>query len=178
MFNKKDSLKVFFNEPDREVAVREYARMCNIAPATAAKHLQQFVQQGLLVSRKERNLVLFKANEESDAYKDLKKYENIRLIRESRLLEHLIIKLQYPLAIFLFGSYAKAENRIGSDIDLFIITRTKKKIDTKIYEKKLNAPIQLFIYTPKEVHKLKKTNPHLLNNILNGVRLYGFWEAL
>ena len=47
----------------------------------------------------------------------------------------------------------------------------------KEYEKKLRTEIQLFVHTPDEVDELKKTNKHLVNNIINGVRLYGFWEV-
>ena len=168
---------IFFEEPQREIAVREYARMQGIAPATASKYLQALAKDGILLQRKERNLVLYKAHEESDAYKDAKRCENIQHIRNSGVIEHLKSQLQQPLAIFLFGSFAKAENRKGSDIDLFVITRNKKKIDLANYEKRLNAPIQLFIHTPEEVEKMKTTEKNLLNNILNGIRLYGFWEA-
>src|SRR3989344_1214877 len=98
-------------------------------------------------------------------------YNNIKKIRSSGILEHLITQLRQPLAIFIFGSYAKSENTRKSDIDLFIITNTKQPIDTQHFEKKLHAPIQLFVHTPAEVEQLKQKNPHLINNVLNGIRL-------
>ena len=65
----------------------------------------------------------------------------------------------------------------GSDIDIFVLAHTKKELKLVECEKKIGAAIHLFVHTPKEIAKLKKTSPNLLNNILNGVRLAGFWEV-
>lgn len=175
MFKKMNNM--FFDEPDKEVSVREYARLHGISPATASTYLKELTKQGYLKQRKERNLILFKANEESKAYKDAKVNNNITRIRSSGLIEELMSKLQQPLAIYLFGSYAKAENRKGSDIDLFIITRAKKQINLEKHEKQLGASIQLFVHTPEEIERIKLKNPNLLNNVLNGIKLSGFWEV-
>lgn len=173
MVKKMNNIQLFFDEPNREVAVREYARLQVIAPATAAKQLSKLLADGLLIRHSERRMLLYRAATQSDAYKDAKVAANIRRIRESGLLEHLESQL-HPLAIFLFGSHAKAENQKGSDIDLFVLARTKKAIDTERFAKFLKAPVQLFMHAPEE---LKGINPHLLNNIINGIRLAGFWEV-
>jgi len=172
------NLSVFLEDPQREVAVREFARICHVAPATASAHLHRLAKEGILQKRQERNLSLFRGNEGDAAYKRTKIFENFRRIQNSGLLDTINAQLQHPLAVFLFGSYAKAENRKGSDIDLFVLTRTKKTLDLKKFEGLLGSPIQLFVYTPIEVEDIKKTNPHLINNIINGIRLSGFWEVL
>ncbi len=178
MSRKKDNLtRSFFEEPTREFGVREFARLHKIAPATASKELSVLCDQNLIVKRKERNVLLFKAKEDSQEYKDAKRAYSIQKIRASGILTYLDGALGIPIAVFLFGSYAKAENRPGSDIDLFVMTRTKRQIDVSAFEKKLKAPIQLFVHTPEEIDTLKTKNPHLLNNMINGVKLAGFWEA-
>ncbi|PIN75350.1 hypothetical protein COV18_04135 [Candidatus Woesearchaeota archaeon CG10_big_fil_rev_8_21_14_0_10_37_12] len=174
MFKELNDLSVFINEPDRELSIREYARLRRISPATALMRLHIFETQGLLVSKTLRNNKLYSANEQSQKYKLTKKYYSILSIINTELLQHLIDSFREPLAIYLFGSYAKAENRPNSDIDIFILTRTKTTIDISQFEKNINAKIQLFVYTEEE---LKKANKHLLNNIINGIKLYGFWEA-
>ncbi len=176
MFNELNNLRVFFEEPDREVGVREYARLSKIAPATASSRLRNLVKGGFLSERSERNVTLFAARTESDFYLEAKRFYNISKIKDSGLIDFLVREFHEP-TIFLFGSYAKAENSKKSDIDLFVISNTKKSVNLADFEKKL-SPIQLMVHDPSEIHKLMKTNPHLLNNVLNGIRLYGFWEAL
>ncbi len=167
---------MFFDEPVTEYSVREFARLRKISPSTASSYLQNMKKQELLVKRKERNLVLYKANTEAAQYKDAKKYANIKRIRESRVLEE-IEKRIHPLTVFLFGSYAKGENQKESDIDLFILTHNKTTLDLSHFQKILKANIQVFLFTPKEMPTLKEKNPNLLNNIINGTRLTGFWEV-
>ena len=177
MSKKTNIHPIFFRNPQKEIAVREFARLQSVSPSTASAYLSDLSRQGILVLRKERNLLLYRAHSDSDIYKDAKRYDTIQRIRNSGLLAYLQSELQQPEAIFLFGSYAKAENTSQSDIDIFIVSRAKKKIHLEAYEKKLHAPIQLFIHAPEEIKEIKKTNPHLLNNVLNGVRLSGFWEV-
>ena len=79
--------------------------------------------------------------------------------------------------IILFGSVAREEADIGSDIDIFILSNEKKELNLKEYEKKLETEIQIFLHTKKEFENMKKSNKGLLNNILNGIKLSGFLEV-
>jgi predicted nucleotidyltransferase len=177
MSRKKDIMTPFFEAPERELSIRETGRLFCLSPMTARKLLNAAVKTGILASRRERNLVLYKARTSSQTYKDAAIAHIVASIRSSGLVEQLVETLREPLAIFLFGSFAKADNRKGSDMDIFVLSRIKKEIDIKMFEKKLGTPIQLLICTPDDVDVLRKKNPHLLNNVINGVRLYGFWEA-
>jgi len=75
MFKK---LNIFLEEPGREFNVRGAARILKISHATASKDLENFVKQGLLKLRKERIFHLYRANLESNSYKDLKIFYNIK----------------------------------------------------------------------------------------------------
>ena len=81
-----------------------------------------------------------------------------------------------PEAIILFGSFAKAENIGRSDIDLLVITPAKKEVNIEKYEKNLNHKVQLFLHAKKDIEDMKNKNPKLLNNFINGVKIYGYWE--
>ena len=73
----------------------------------------------------------------------------------------------------LFGSYSKGEDVEDSDIDLYIESQMKGKIELKQFEKKLNRRIQIFTYPSISVIR----NKNLANNIINGITLHGFVEA-
>ena len=169
MFKDLNTLKLFFEEPTREFNVREVARILHISPATASKVLNMFVEKGLLVERKERLLKLYKANLESDFYKDLKIFYNIRKIKETGLLNALNAFYLKP-TIVLFGSAAFGLDTETSDFDLLVISeKTKEFPDLKKFEKKMNRKLQLFVV--KDVTKLR--NKRLINNILNGIVIQG-----
>src|SRR3989338_4067412 len=132
-------------------SVREIARLLKINPSTASKYLQILAKDGFLRKRKEFNCILYQADAESEKFKDIKIYYNISKIRNSGLIEVIEDEL-YPEVIILFGSYAKGENTKRSDIDLFVMNK-------------------------KKVENIKKENKELLNNIMNGIRMSGFFEV-
>jgi len=169
MFKEINILKIFFDEPVREFNVREVARILKIAPATASKKLSRFVGMVLLKERCERNLKLYKADLESDSYRDLKIYYNIRRIKESGLLEHLNRFYLKP-TIVLFGSAAYGLDTETSDFDILVISENNKDFAAiKEYEKTLKRNIQ--IMAVRSIKNLK--NKHLINNVLNGIRMQG-----
>lgn len=161
MLNIFNNLAPFFEDVYRELGVRECARLMNISPPTASKLLKGLAKETLLIQKKERNLILFRANRENPAFKDLAKaYWTTKLSKE---LENLHSQTLY-CKIILFGSISKIENTINSDIDIFI-DASKKEIDTTELEKTLNRKIQLHF-------KEELNNEYLKENIEKGMKLW------
>ncbi len=173
MYEYLNNLRIFFEEPGREVHIRGYAKILNKSPATSLKYLNDFAKKGLLIKRKERMHVLYKANFDNDDFIALKSHYSLNKIKKSGVIDFLVDSFNLPEAIFLFGSYADCTNDKHSDIDLCVITSVKKDVDLTIFEKKLKAKIQLFVFSKQELKK----NKELTNNIINGKKLYGFLEV-
>ena len=159
---------LFFEEPRREFNVREAARILKIAPATASKELKKLAKKEILLEKKERNLILYKANLESEHYRDTKIFYNIRKIKESGLIEHLNSFYLKP-TIVLFGSASLGMDVENSDIDMLVISERTNIIKLEEFERKINRRIQLFVC--KAVKDLK--NQHLINSVLNGITIQG-----
>lgn len=169
MFNKLNILNLFLENPTKEFNTREVARVLKISPATASKELKNLVKKEILKERKERLLNLYKANMESDLYKDIKVFYNIRKLKDSGLIKELNKFYLLP-TIILFGSCASGNDTETSDIDLLIISeKTKEFPNLKKFEKKIKKKIQLLVV--KDIKELK--NNHLINNILNGITIQG-----
>ncbi len=175
---KLDTLmNLFLEDSYREFNLREVARLTELNPMTASKYLGRLVKDGVINKKSERNYILFSADTESISFRDMKKYYNVKKLRSSGLVDFLENELGYPDVIILFGSFAKAENTSESDIDLFVLSGSKKKLDLSEFESKLGAEIQLFKHSRKEFETMKRSNKELLNNILNGIILSGFLEV-
>jgi len=169
-------LEYFFEEPEREFHVRELAKLLKRSPTTISKYLNKLKKESVLVSERKLNHLLFKANSNNFQFKDLKLFYNLKNLKESGLLDYLDEELNHPRAIILFGSFVKSENIKKSDIDLFIITSIKKELNLKGFEKKLGHEIQLFLHSNKELEEMKQKKEPLLNSIINGIVLEGYWE--
>ena len=166
MFNY---INIFLDYPAKEFNVREVARIKSISPATASKILKSLAKQSFLKQRTFKNLILYKANIESDKYRDLKVYYNIRKLKDSGLIQAINNFYLQP-TIILFGSFSNGYDVETSDIDLVIISEKTAMLKNKeLFEKKLKREIQLF-----PIRKLSDLrNEHLINNVLNGITLQG-----
>lgn len=95
----------------------------------------------------------------------MKKEKEIKKITEQ------IIKKYKPEKIILFGSYAWGKPGPDSDVDLFIIKKTTKKRWDRERELRLKIfppilPIDLLIYTPKELKKRSESGDFFVNGII------------
>jgi predicted nucleotidyltransferase len=169
-------LKLFIEEPEKEFHVRQISKLVNKSPTTISKYLKEYEKKGILKSEEKLNHLFFKANSENSEFKQVKLSYNLELLNKSGLIEHLEKEFN-PEAVILFGSFAKAENTNKSDIDILVITPSKKEANLKLFETKLKYSIQLHLYSNRDIDLMKTKNKELLNNFLNGIKLRGFWEV-
>lgn len=168
-------LKPFFENSNNSYHIRQLSRMLNVNHMTVRARLKEFTDIGVLIEKKTELSTNYQVNADDTKFKLLKKYNNLLSLTNSGILEYLDSELNFP-TIVLFGSYARAEDISGSDVDLFILTETKPETQMTKFEKILKRPIDLHIFSRKTYKKLILTNPDLVNNICNGIVLRGqFW---
>jgi predicted nucleotidyltransferase len=174
--DKETILEVFF-ENTKEHHVREIARKYKIHPTTASSYLKQIENEKLIKKKIAYNHIFYKGEVSNPIFKQKKISHNIEKVIKSGLIQYLEESL-HPNTIVLFGSYAKGENTQTSDLDVFVATESKKTPILIVFEKMLKTKIQIFQMNKKKISYLKNTQPHLLNNIINGITLSGFFEVI
>jgi len=164
--NIKNRIKeYFFINPTVKLRVREIERTLKLPLPSVIRYCKELEKEDILSIHKIGNVNFYTANRNEKYFLE-KKLFNIKQLYKSDLVNHLKIELSNP-SIVLFGSYSKGEDIENSDIDLYIETPSKQKIDLLIYEKKLKRRIQIFQH--KNIKEIK--NPGLANNIINGITL-------
>ena len=170
--NRNKVLNLFLEDPLKGFKLREISRKIKLGLPSVSTYVKELVKERLILRKEEHGIKLLFANRESQLFKKYKIAHNILVLEQSGLLDELEEKYNYP-AINLFGSLANGEDRKESDIDLVVISATKKDIDLKKFEKTLKKEIQVLNFTEKEFLELAKKNKELLNNIINGIVLRG-----
>jgi predicted nucleotidyltransferase len=95
----------------------------------------------------------------------------------SRIKDKIVQEIK-PEKIILFGSYAWGEPTEDSDVDLFVIQKSKepRRIRQKELRRKLwgsDVPMDLLVYTPEEIEKrLEIDDPFILHILNKGKVLY------
>ena len=165
----------FLENPNRDFHVREIARIKKKNHMTVRSRLNNLKESGYITKNKGHIYPVFKANNESRKFKNIKFFYNLEKLRKSEIIEKLNESFDFPTVI-LFGSFLNATDTIKSDIDICVITDIKRNFDTSSFTKTTKRPISLHIFSEKDWKDLRKNNPHLLNNILNGLTLSGSVE--
>ncbi|MBT5272499.1 nucleotidyltransferase domain-containing protein [Candidatus Woesearchaeota archaeon] len=166
-------MEYFFINPAVKLRVRQIEREVKIPLPSAIRYAKELEKEGILRHEIIAGVKLYSADRSSKIYLFEKTYFNIKQLHSSGLIDYLIEYYSNP-TIILFGSYSRGEDTEDSDIDIFVETVLKEKIDLSKFEKRLKKDIQLFV-----LKNLKEiSNNHLANNILNGITLNGFIEVL
>jgi len=90
-----------------------------------------------------------------------------------------IVKNVNPEKIILFGSYASGNPREDSDLDILIIKemrmpRYKRSREVKKHLRGMKIPIDVIVYTKKEIKKWEDTKTAFINQVIKqGKVLYG-----
>ncbi|PIN76149.1 hypothetical protein COV18_00860 [Candidatus Woesearchaeota archaeon CG10_big_fil_rev_8_21_14_0_10_37_12] len=163
-------LEQFFDYPRKSFLIRELSRNTKLAATAIRLHLNALMADGLIKKEKEGLYPSFKAEKESKFFKLLKAQNIVFRLNQSGLVEYLE-KTTYPTCIVLFGSASRGENTETSDIDLFIQSK-KVSVDLNKFEKKINRKINILFESD-----IKTISDELLNNISNGIILYGYLQV-
>lgn len=166
---KRSILKKFWAGTDDKYYVRQLSAALNISVGTVYRELIKFEKSGILNSEYVGNLRFFSVNKKNPLFKELKqmifKTEGVKGRLEEELNSLIGIK-----TAFIYGSFAKQEERNDSDIDLFLLG----KIDEDDLVKKISGlesefgrEINYTIYTPEELSRVKNKNS-FLKEVLNG----------
>jgi len=166
--NTQKFLSVIFKFPTKGFTVREIARLIKVSPPTASSLAKDLEKKGLLIIKKERVQYKVFGNLENEYFRKLKRIYNIFSLFD---LTDFLVKNFKPNAVVVFGSYSKGEDTEDSDIDIFIDSVLKNKINLQKFEKQLNRRIHL------HVRDIRKIPEELRKNIINGVILHGFLEC-
>ncbi|MBI2669308.1 winged helix-turn-helix transcriptional regulator [Candidatus Woesearchaeota archaeon] len=160
--SKKDGLLEFFYvNPLGRFTVRELAAKTGLSRSTVQYQLQKL---------KVENIVS-KNNQWIDNWHNRFQKTNyyIKRMADTGLIDYLEKELAAS-AIILFGSFRKGESVKESDIDFFVECAREKKLDLTMFERSLGHKIQLFTKP-----KITKLPTHLLNNVVNGIKLQGYF---
>ena len=163
----------FFRNPTKRLRVRQIEREVSIPLPSAIRYTKELEEEEIINKEEIGNVIFYSADIGSKKYLIEKKLYNIGSLFDMGLIAFLVEELGNP-DIVLFGSFFRGDDLEESDIDLFIQTVSKKKLDVTKFEKKLQRKIQLF--THKKIGLIR--NKHLINNIMNGATLNGFVEVV
>jgi len=159
---------IFCEDPLKVHYIKEIARKIKLAHTSVKKHLESLFSQDLVYRIKGERFIGFIANRDSEIFLFYKRISNLIKLKESGILDYIIHSC-YPKAIILYGSYSRGEDIKESDIDILVLTKFRKPLSLEKFEAILKREVHLI-----NVERVKNLNMELRNEIINGIKLYGY----
>lgn len=167
-------LNVFFQDPYKEIHLRQAAAQAQVSPSTAKRFLDEYTRLGLLIETEKANLHLFKANLDRPSFRLWK--TSFFLLKNEPYLRQLAN--QYPeSSLTLYGSCATGTDAPGSDLDLLLVTRGKEEPSARQLDdlsRQTQRTAQLLKYAPEEWEKKARDDkPFYERVIIDGIAISG-----
>ena len=161
-------LNLYFTNPNKKFYLRELERILDFSVANIRRELIKLKKIGLFRIENRGNLTYYYLNKSFPLFQELKSIIS-KTSGAPRILKESLKKVKGIKCAFIYGSFAKGEEKEASDIDLFIIGKVDegKLIDeANKLEKKLQREINFTLYEKGDFEQKKKeANPFILEVI-------------
>ena len=178
LFKSKIRQKIlarFFADESRRFYINEMARLVGTTQGTCRRELNKLVDMGFLMTEREGNLQFYLVNKKNPFYEEFKTIIQ-KTIGIEALLKNALMSVEEINFAFIFGSYAKKEFKLESDIDMAIVGEIREELLIKILkkiEKTIGREINYHLYTRNEFKEKIKANSFVRNIIKDYIMVTG-----
>jgi len=166
---KGEILNLMFFNPDKKYYLAEVAKILGKEPSAYQKHIQSFIEDGILCDERVGNMRFFWLNKNYHLYNEIKNIISKTIGVEAQL-KNLLKEINSVETAFIFGSFATDKFNRNSDIDLFLVGEENQdaiiKHITKL-ELEIGRSINYHIYSKKEVLDKIDIKNDFINNIFS-----------
>jgi predicted nucleotidyltransferase len=172
---RRDILAATYGQPDRWWYLSELAQQFNTTPSSLQRELQSLVSSGILRQKRDGRRTYFQAESASPIFSELRGII-VKTLGVEEALKEVIAKFGDRAACaFLYGSVARQQEHILSDVDLMIIGSVglaELSPSLRVLEKKFGREINATCYSPKEFRKKVGDENHFVTSVLKGEKTF------
>ena len=181
-------LKVFYDNDNLKVHLRELARRTNLNENSISRFLNELVNSKILISVKEDAVRKFyistKFSKIIFSIFDFEKFEKLSFNRKKSVKDYISQLKVKPSCLILFGSSAKGQIGRDSDLDLLEISESKFKVANLLSDIEAERGIRLQV-TRLSLEKFNKAvvdqDSVILSAVKSGFPVFGkefFYEVI
>ena len=160
--------------PDSALYMRELERRTGFAIGTVQTELKKLQRLDIISSVKDGNRVYYRANNAHPLYPEIRAL----VLKTSGLADVIVNALGNETDIrvaFVFGSFARQEEKAGSDVDLMVVGDIGlRKLTGLLMDVagKIGREINPHVFSEKEFVKRKKEQDHFLKQVLEAPKIF------
>ncbi|MEK6709461.1 MAG: nucleotidyltransferase domain-containing protein [Nitrospinota bacterium] len=168
-------LSLLYGHPEEDFYLRQIARAAGSGLGAVQRELKQLAEVGILRKRTRGRQVYFQANPDCPVFGELKGL----LVKTAGVADVLRAAL-LPLAdrigaAFIHGSFARGDERRGSDVDLLVVgSATFAEVASALApaQDALGREVNPTVYPPQEFRRRRAAGHHFLKSVLGAPRIF------
>jgi predicted nucleotidyltransferase len=165
---RRELLALFYTNPGRTYYLRELSRLLECSVGSLRRELLRFQEDGLFLTERKGNLVLYSLNTGHPLYKEMRGIvaKTVGVVGSLKQALKSVLCVQ---AAFIYGSFASNRENPTSDIDVFIIGDASLMELSKALrsaQKRLMREINPTLYSRDEYLKRKAERGGFIEDIL------------
>lgn len=172
-------LSLFMLNPASEFYLRQIARQLDLRPHAVTQETERLTKIGLLRRERRGNNVYFHVNRDFPILSELKAIILRTVGIGDRLREALAEQGSIDVA-FIYGSYAKDNENLESDVDLFIIGDVSPRDLAPALsqlEEEIGRELNATIFTREEVEQRMNNGDHFVSSVMAGRKIFLIGDA-
>jgi predicted nucleotidyltransferase len=179
---RAEIFRILFNGRKPSIHLRDLQRKSQLSIGTIQKEVARLKNLDLVTSERDGNRLYYTANSDHPLYKELcGLVEKTSGVAER--LKETLGSIKGIECAFIFGSFAKGEEKSHSDIDLIVIGEVGlRTLSSKLKEltEKTEREINPHVYSKKSWKEKLKKKDHFIKNVMseNKVFLIGTEDVL
>jgi|Deesub1362B_J571_1020462.scaffolds.fasta_scaffold00001_40 predicted nucleotidyltransferase len=176
LFSSDTRIKVlshFYLHPGESYYIRQLEKILKIPVGQLRRELINLENIQLLTSSLHGNQKWYSLNQDFPLYDELKKIF-LKTTSVGDIIRESLAKIKGIELVFIYGSFAKGEEHLGSDIDIMIVGSTSDKEIARAIsdgEKKLKRALNYSLYERKEIKARLKKRDNFIFTVFHEPRI-------
>ena len=166
-------LAFYFTNPTARHHLRDLAERLDIDPSNLSKELRRLEAEGLFLSDVSGRQKYFQLNREYSLFDELRGIVTKTIGAVPRIAQTLK-KIEGLGEAYLYGSFARNQHDLASDIDVLVIGAPREEIlaeAVRKLERQLGREINYTVLTPKEFEARRARKDAFLENVWQNKRV-------
>ena len=163
----------FFSQPGIVRHVRELSRELGFSATIVGRELQRLERAGVLRSQRVGGTRRYEVDADSPIAAEVRSLVQKTIGIEARLA-HALRDVRGVEEAFLFGSYARGQERATSDLDVFVVGSVDQEVLSERLaegERALGRDVNVVSYEPDELDRLRSEGDRFVTDVLAGPRI-------
>jgi len=171
---RAEIFRLLFNSDKSSIYLRDLQRQSGLSIGTIQKEIAHLKVLDLVTAKRDGNRLYYTANSNHPLYQEIcGLVEKTSGVAES--LKKVLGSIKRIECAFIFGSFARGEERSHSDIDLIVIGDVGlRTLSTKLKEltEQAHREINPHIYSVKSWKEKLKKKDHFINSVVRGKKIF------